>query len=274
MAWVRVDDRIVGNPKVVEAARQLGGRFAHARVLSVFIEALAHCNAQQTDGFIAEPVARRFLSDPRPIDVLAVLSFARLVDAVDGGFRVSKYAEYQFSRAEISRRREAQDVRRRIYANPDLVARVRDRDGDHCRVCRTEVRWTDRRSARGGVLALVDPAAAVAVENVVVACSGCRDAHTGVLPVQAPVALPGRRSQLAMTAGSIRSAVQHERLLAAVVASVAQRVQLGQLPANDLLEEAKKAAALAGLPYDGESIARAYDRFLRGVKRAARWRVG
>lgn len=62
--------------------------------------------------------------------------------------------------------------RRRL---PDEITRaaVKLRDGDLCRYCGREVKWTDRRGPQGATLDHVDPTGPSSEANLVVACRGC-----------------------------------------------------------------------------------------------------
>lgn len=64
---------------------------------------------------------------------------------------------------------------REAYADGTIAA-VRERDGDHCRYCATDVNWTDRRGPSGGTYDHVDPRGPSTIENLVVACRSCNSA--------------------------------------------------------------------------------------------------
>lgn len=72
--WAKVTDTKIRDRKILHAARLLGGRYGHARVVAVWLEGTLYSNAHQTDGVIEFAVARRFIVDPRPCDVLEVMS--------------------------------------------------------------------------------------------------------------------------------------------------------------------------------------------------------
>lgn len=81
--------------------------------------------------------------------------------------------------AELAERREterAARVRREMAAerrNPQLRAEVRERDGDNCRLCGTDL------EADAGVLDHLAPDLAAGLDNVVMACPSCRRKRKG-----------------------------------------------------------------------------------------------
>lgn len=124
MAWFRVDDKFPRHPKVVAAARHLGGR--SGRILAVWMEAGCYCSEHSTDGFISELVAKSFLSDRKPIEVLDVLAFddVRLMYRVDGGFQFHDWLDYNPSAESVKAKREADRARKRgvdSNRNPDGI---------------------------------------------------------------------------------------------------------------------------------------------------------
>jgi len=98
MAWVKLDDGFPEHPKVQEA----GGDAAWLHVC-----ALAYCNRNTTDGFIAFGVLAR-LSDRRtPRKLAECLVAAGLWDAQEGGWTIHDYLEFQPSKAKVDAERAA-----------------------------------------------------------------------------------------------------------------------------------------------------------------------
>lgn len=116
MAWFRVDDKFPRHPKVMRAAEHLGGKNGKTgRILAVWMEAGCYCSEHSTDGYISELVARSFLSDRKPIEVLSVLAFddVKLMYRVDGGFQFHDWLHYNPSAESVKAKREADRERKR-----------------------------------------------------------------------------------------------------------------------------------------------------------------
>lgn len=66
--------------------------------------------------------------------------------------------------------------RQALHRDPQLRQAIRERDGDFCRYCGTEVKWHDRRGRAGGTYDHVDPDGPNDATNLVVACRSCNSA--------------------------------------------------------------------------------------------------
>lgn len=105
MAWVKLDDGFAEHPKVQE----VGGDAAWLHVC-----ALSYCNRNLTDGFIAAQLIAR-LSDRRtPRKLAERLVTVGLWDAVEGGWAIHDYLDFQPSKAKIDAERA--DARDRMAA--------------------------------------------------------------------------------------------------------------------------------------------------------------
>jgi len=120
MAWVRIDDDFLDHPKMAAVGPVGWG---------VWLASIAWCNRELTDGFLPAAVAdalggrtRVWLDDTphqlvvrhgaeeTPLDadfVAELLVKAGLWERVPGGYRIHDYLDYQPSREEVTRRREA-----------------------------------------------------------------------------------------------------------------------------------------------------------------------
>jgi hypothetical protein len=101
MSWVKLDDRFLLNPKIMQAGLE-------ARAL--YVAALCYCAGELTDGFIARNVAYKVaaLADVEGTDA----AIARLVDltlweVVAGGWRIHDYLDYNPSRDKAIAIKEA-----------------------------------------------------------------------------------------------------------------------------------------------------------------------
>ena len=86
MGWLKVDDKLPRNPKV------LAGDIETAWY---YLCALTHCAEQLTDGYIADaavPVIAPHITDPR--DVAERCAQLEMFSRVDGGYQVSDYLDF------------------------------------------------------------------------------------------------------------------------------------------------------------------------------------
>lgn len=115
MAWVSIDDQFHDHPK----AEQVGplGR-------DLYVAGLEYANRNLTDGFVPKATAGRLVSfydipginvTVDPYDVVKLLLEVGLWDAVDGGFEIHDYLEYQPSADEVSHRRNLKRERQQRW---------------------------------------------------------------------------------------------------------------------------------------------------------------
>jgi hypothetical protein len=109
MAWVRLADDFYDHPKVLSAG---------APAAWLWICGLAYANRYLTDGFVPAAAVRRLTDLDDPFRLAAKLVDVGLFEAVDGGYRIHDYAEYQPS---------AGDVKDQRQKTADRVAAWRDR---------------------------------------------------------------------------------------------------------------------------------------------------
>ena len=99
LPWIRVEAGIAHNPKILE----LVGSKAHRAALG-YVFGLAYCGAQETDGYI--PRAALPFLHLTPKDAAALVEVG-LWDAIEGGWLVPDWLEYQPSKAVWDSKREA-----------------------------------------------------------------------------------------------------------------------------------------------------------------------
>lgn len=199
--WVKLDDGFDQHPKIAQVG-PLG--------IALWTVGLAYCNRQLSDGFIPWAHARSLLSweflGPKREDgtqrinqiavtcgmggedvtcayVIDLLVEAGLWEAVDGGYQIHDYDQYQPTREQVEEReraarsaqRRAKDARRARLAGAPRIERIdREsiimRDGSRCYLCGSDL---PRQAitldhviplARGG---------AHAEDNLRVACRPC-----------------------------------------------------------------------------------------------------
>jgi len=105
--WVRVDDGFVEHPKVVAAARHLGTEEV-GRIVAVWLEALSYAARNLTDGLVPILIARKFITDKRPLDVLDAMAMpdVRLLIKSPLGYRFHNYDRYQPSASSVKEKRQ------------------------------------------------------------------------------------------------------------------------------------------------------------------------
>jgi hypothetical protein len=116
MAWVKVDDGFVEHPKVLAAARALGGKNAIGRIVHVWLEGANYCARRLTDGVVPLEIAERMMTDDKPIEVWKAMCAAKLAHAEDtGAFRFHDWTDYQPS-AKVVKEKRARDRYRKAQA--------------------------------------------------------------------------------------------------------------------------------------------------------------
>lgn len=97
MAWVRLDDLMPENPKVLRAGP--GAGWLH-------VCALAYCNRNLTDGHVPATALRRLADLEDPAREAERLVEAGLWDEVEDGYEIHDYLDFQPSAAEVRKQRE------------------------------------------------------------------------------------------------------------------------------------------------------------------------
>ena len=115
---VYLDDKLLRHPKLLAAAQMLGAE-GKPRALWVFVAALSHASQFGTDGFVADVAVTTFdgVADPR--HVAEVLAESKLLERVNGGYRVHGWEEWNhYTAAQIRDRKDhaREQTRRRVAA--------------------------------------------------------------------------------------------------------------------------------------------------------------
>lgn len=179
MAWLRIDDRVRTHPKVVQAGPDAAW---------FWFCGICYCREHLTDGFIPKAMLASLvpgvgLSAARK-HAATLMRFV-LWHETEGGYRVHDFLDWNPSRADVEADREWDRRRKELYADPDLIAQIRQRDRDCCRYCGEQVNWKDRRGPHGGQFDHVIPRGDNSLENVVVACRRCNNRKGDRTPQQA-----------------------------------------------------------------------------------------
>lgn len=101
MAWTRIDDNFRTNLKM---------RKAGADGTLLYLYGLLHCNTNLTDGYIDQVYLPQLHADA--FSRTPKLTLKKLIDCglwieVDGGYLVNDFLEYNFTKEEIEKRRQA-----------------------------------------------------------------------------------------------------------------------------------------------------------------------
>lgn len=112
MAWVKVDDRLPHHQKWRELADDPRG---YMDALALWLCAMCHCNTHETDGFVDFSTAKSLgkLGVRRTKTVWELLVKCGFATAVEGGYEIANYLEYQPSRSELDDKRERAKKRMR-----------------------------------------------------------------------------------------------------------------------------------------------------------------
>lgn len=106
MTWAKLDDQFFSHPKVIDLSKD-------AKL--VFLAGLTYCAGQLTDGLISPGGLRMIAAQvDAPRSVADELTAAGLWEAVDGGYHVHDYLEYNPTGHEVRAKREARAEAGRI----------------------------------------------------------------------------------------------------------------------------------------------------------------
>jgi 5-methylcytosine-specific restriction endonuclease McrA len=190
MTWSRLDDLYDDHPKVLAAMHM------NPLAVALHVTAITASSRRESDGLVdpfwllARVPDRKRREEALALlvrlglfDVVAVGDVLTLTDSAGfsaemGPFDEPRYVVHDYLAYNPSRRQQESsrlwDRRRKdLERDKELVAAIRERDGDRCRYCAIKVNWRDRRSERGGTYDHVEPRGENTFANVVVACRGC-----------------------------------------------------------------------------------------------------
>ena len=195
MAYGRIHDEAASNGKLLalsDAAWRMWGN------------GLIYCQVNLTDGSIPSHAIHTFGVRARNKAKVAaelcapqIPGKAPLWVAVDGGFQIHDYLDWNDAAEIIKKKRRLAKHRFMFFQNTALRKQLRARDGSQCRYCGVAVNWADRRGPLGATYDHVDPDAPPTLDNLVVSCRGCNSSKGGRTPEEADISLrPVSRSDL------------------------------------------------------------------------------
>lgn len=248
--WLKVDDRFPEHEKVFVAGALLG-RGGTGRVLAVWLEAACYAARNLTDGFLPLRFVETMRHDRNPLQVGKALVEARLWEHARGGYRIHDYHDYNPTReeAEAFREMKARAGRegglisgRRRQAKAEVNAKQNLKQNRS--TCFASACEADEADGQAN-------AKQTAKQN---SSSRARD------PV--PVSVSQEEKDGAAAAARSPSNGHHPsvRVLEALIRREGLPVEVADgLTEADLAESVKVAAARSGVPYDGESVAKAIE---------------
>lgn len=113
MAWVRIDDQLSDHPKIVAAGPDAAW---------LYISGLCYAARYLTDGFIPQAQVRRLSDIKNPSSAAKRLVSNDLWDAVEGGYMIHDYLEYNSPATTVKEHRQR---------NADRQAKWRDKRVDN-----------------------------------------------------------------------------------------------------------------------------------------------
>lgn len=179
MAWLRVGDNALSNPRVLALGDVAGGDArTRAEVFGFVALAATLSAAHLTDGVFTKMT----------LELVSPTRWKRLADqAVEAGLLVASTQNGKPVWKLVDdpdllhvRRKDEVDWERqrsRDNSNPALTVPVRVRDGDACRYCRNVVNFKARTGARRGCYDHRDPGRPATLETYVVSCFSCNSAR-------------------------------------------------------------------------------------------------
>jgi hypothetical protein len=109
--WSKLADELQDHPKLIAAGDALG-RNGTAIALGVYTFAILYSNRQLTDGHLSAAFVKHLRIVDRPLTVAHALVAAGLWDKTDDGFRIHDFLDFNFTRAAVRQRRQA-DLKRK-----------------------------------------------------------------------------------------------------------------------------------------------------------------
>jgi hypothetical protein len=97
MPWSRLDDQFTDHPKIVEAGPMAGW---------LYVCGLTYSTRYLTDGFIPRAQVKRLADLPDCDDLAGRLVHVGLWEAVEGGYRIHDYLDYNRSSADVRAERD------------------------------------------------------------------------------------------------------------------------------------------------------------------------
>jgi len=112
--WARLDDSLLDHRKILSAGRAFrrvgNGR---AAALGFYAAGLIYTMKHLTDGFLPTAVVEELGFADRPLDAAKAMVAAGLWDAVDGGYKVHDFHDFNPAASDIQDKRKRDRERKR-----------------------------------------------------------------------------------------------------------------------------------------------------------------
>src|SRR5262245_8459291 len=119
MTWTRLDDGLLGHPKITAAGKRLG-RNGRDRAFALYVQGLMFANRHSTDGHLSWADIGTFTGRSRASSVADALVAADLWERNGSGFVIHDFLDFNFSAADVKAQRKK---------NKQRQARWRSRHG-------------------------------------------------------------------------------------------------------------------------------------------------
>jgi 5-methylcytosine-specific restriction endonuclease McrA len=192
--WMKVDDKLHDHPKVQRLLERYDETDALA-AMGLWVLSGSWSGDHMSDGVMTPYILKRWHGDWQRLAAMLVdVGLWEVVDVEDRSVhQFHDWTHYNDSKAKIMADRIARQLRKELFADPDLIKAIRARDGDRCRYCGCLVRWGNQRGPSGAtydhVIPVGRPDCTNTLKNVVTACRGCNARKKDMTPEEAGMRL-------------------------------------------------------------------------------------
>jgi hypothetical protein len=110
--WVKLDDGLLDHRKLLEAGHALG-RDGRAKALGFYASGLLYTNKHLTDGFLSQAVVDQLHFVEQPRKAAGVMVAVGLWEAVEGGYRIHDFHDFNPPAEKVFERRKADRERKK-----------------------------------------------------------------------------------------------------------------------------------------------------------------
>lgn len=175
MSFLRASDTVAYDPRTLYPLEDPDADERTVdEVFGFSVRLAAECGSKETDRVARRSQALQLAGSKERLDrLMGYLVAAKVwLPLGEGGWELINDTGYLHLRAQDDIERDR--IRQRDARDDALTVPARLRDGDHCRYCKAEVNWGDRKSLRGATWEHVNIAnQPTQLDEYVVACFGC-----------------------------------------------------------------------------------------------------
>jgi len=147
--WLRLGDTAAHDPRTI-APLELEDADERTvdEVFGFAVRLACEVTGKETDRLATRAMARSLAGTPaRAQYLMGILVQSGVYEVAESGWRLINDPNYLHVQAQVEVDRNR--IRGKDSRNDALTVNARLRDGDHCRYCKKEVNWRDRKSLRG-----------------------------------------------------------------------------------------------------------------------------